>query len=191
MSGGAALANDASVRADYINRVQSLDPGDSAGRTNAKMAARSRLSAIGKALSEFLRPEAGESQRAGGTANRTNPSMNRAAQGGRVAGRTLLVVGVGMSVANVATAPEGQVGETAAIEGGALAGALVLGGAGGKGGGVVGVAVGGPAGGVIGAILGGLGGGSLGGILGEDAAQTLVDSFSEDELEMTSATSGR
>ena len=99
----------------------------------------------------------------------------------RYGGRVLLVVGNGMSIARVASAPEGKRVRTAAEEAGGWA--FSLGGAavGAKAGAAVGVALGwetGP-GAVVAVILGSLIGGAIGFFSGEKAVSGAFDLFDE------------
>lgn len=91
----------------------------------------------------------------------------------RYGGRVLLVVGAGMSVARIATAPEAERGRVAAQEGGGWAFSLAAGAAGAEGGAAAGAALGwetGP-GAVVAVVLGSL----IGGALGFFGGQELLD----------------
>jgi hypothetical protein len=98
----------------------------------------------------------------------------------RYGGRVLLVFGVGMSLARIASAPEDQQARVAAQEAGGWAFSLAGGAAGAKGGALLGAALGwetGP-GAVVAVVLGTLIGGAIGFFAGEKAADeafTIVD----------------
>jgi len=102
------------------------------------------------------------------TITKINPGVNAFAEKAGVVGRAGAGLAVGIAVYNVATAPEGQRGATAAAEGGGLAGAWACGEAGAAGGAAVGSIFPGP-GTVIGAVVGGVGGSIAGGMAGHAA----------------------
>jgi RHS repeat-associated protein len=88
--------------------------------------------------------------------------------GGKLLSRTLKVtsaIGVGIAIYKVTTAPKGQKLETAAKEGGGLAGAM--------GGGELGAGFGGAVGGPWGAAGGGIAGAVIGGIAGTGAVESV------------------
>lgn len=172
---GTALVQDARVRADYVSKVRGLSPTDSAGRTAAKIAAREASTPVGAALAEAMAPIAGEAGRVAGTASKTRAGVNSAMTSAGAAGKGLLVVGIGISVANVAMAPEGEQGRVATQEVGAWAGALSFGAAGAKLGAVIGAGVGGPVGAVAGGIIGGLVGGIGGSFAGAQAGNNIYE----------------
>jgi hypothetical protein len=102
------------------------------------------------------------------TVGKTNAGVNATADIAGTVGKGAAVLAVGVAVYDVATAPEGQRGATAAAEGGGLAGAWAGGEAGAAGGALVGSIFPGP-GTVIGAVVGGVGGSIVGGMTGHAA----------------------
>ena len=173
---GATLTHDANVREQYVTTVTKLAPEDSAGRTAAKMLARSKSSPLGKGISETLRPAAGEASRVGGSANKTNAAVDfLATKGGRVVGRSLLATALVSSAYRIETAPKGQRTRTAFGEAGSWVGAWSFGAAGGTGGAAIGTLIEPGGGTVIGAVSGGVGASLLGGRMGERAGLNLYD----------------
>jgi hypothetical protein len=167
---GANAVHESNVRSKYASEVHKLDANDGAGRSALKSAARDQSASTGKALAEAKAPMSGEAARIAGTANKTNAAVDSAMQTAGKAGTALLVVGVGVSAYNIATAPEGQKLEAAVKEGGTWAGAL----AGGEAGAAVG-ALAGPAG----AVVGGIGGAVVGAIAGSHAADTIYKAVTD------------
>jgi RHS repeat-associated protein len=108
------------------------------------------------------------------TVSKTSSGANAFAETAGVVGKGAAVVAVGAAVYNVATAPEGQRGVTAAGEGGGLAGAWAGGEAGAAGGALVGSIFPGP-GTAIGAVVGGVGGAIVGGIEGKKAGTAIYN----------------
>jgi hypothetical protein len=97
----------------------------------------------------------------------------------RYGGRVLLVFGVGMSLARIASAPEDQQARVAAQEAGGWAFSLAGGAAGAKGGALLGAALGwetGP-GAVVAVVLGTLIGGAIGFFAGEKAVDEAFNIF--------------
>jgi RHS repeat-associated protein len=147
------------LREEYVARAAQLSPTDSAGRELLKAEFRARQTALGKAITNDIlktRAQTGNMSPLS-NASRTNASVNMAGTAMKYGGRTLITVGIGMEVYNVATAPEGQRNETAARAGGRLSGGLIGGWMGaqmGTGGGPWGVAAGALVGGIGGAIAG-------------------------------------
>jgi RHS repeat-associated protein len=153
----------ANARSDYKNTVKNLSPGDSAGRTAAKVAARNSTPAEVRAVVQGVRPSTGATPGSGGTANRTSAAADSLGADLGRAGKAAGVVGVGFAAYDIATATDK--GHAVAANAGALAGGW----AGGEAGAAVG-AFGGPlapitvpAGGLIGAVGGGIGGYIAGG----------------------------
>ena len=169
---GLVLTSDSAVRKKYINTVKQIKKGDAATRTALKSQMRAKSSPLGRSLAEAMRPAAAEASRAGGTASKTNAAVDQAMGGAGVVGRGLLVVGAGISVANVASAPEGQRGLAIAQEVGGWTGAWAFGSAGAEGGALVG-AFGGPAGAAVGATVGGVVGAVYGGFAGSQAGENI------------------
>jgi RHS repeat-associated protein len=183
---GTQATQDAAARAAYHQGLQPLqgapkgDPVASAARTALKIDARAASSPTGAAIAEVMRPIANEAARVGGTASKSNPAVDAAMGVAGKAGPALMVVGVGVSAYNVATSDNPS--RALAQEGGAWAGALALGGAGGSLGAQAGAAVGvwfGGVGAVPGAAIGGavgaIGGGIAGAIGGEKLATKVYD----------------
>ena len=146
------------VRKNYIKTVSNLDKADSKGRLEAKMDARSKTPALTRAIIESERPSTVERTKTSGTANKTNSSYNNKANVYGKTGKALAVVGVGISINNIATSDDKN--QQILTEGASWAGAI----AGGEAGGTAG-AVAGPYGALVGGILGAV----TGGILGEVA----------------------
>ncbi|MHB1204839.1 MAG: hypothetical protein ACYCZX_04670 [Rhodospirillaceae bacterium] len=154
--------NAAEQREDYIRRVSALDPTDSRGRTQLKGQFRADSpNEFRPALQEQpLGPKANSS----GSANKTNPTVNRIVRGGGALGKGFGVLGAMAAVDDVANAD--NPGRAAA----ANLGALIGGRAGGTGLGLLGTLTG-PAAPILapaGALVGSLVGGNAGYHLGED-----------------------
>jgi len=164
------------VREEYINKVSRLDPGDSKGRTLAKIEARAKTPAIMKAVAEKMRPISIEATRAGGTASKTNAGVNKLVANLGTVGNAAGVLAVGMAVTNVALADDKT--KAATQEVGALAGAIMGGEIGAKFGAGVGAIFGG-GGAVPGSIIGGAIGAIGGGFVGSGAADKLYDTVQE------------
>jgi RHS repeat-associated protein len=180
ISVGTQATQDAAVRANYVEAVSQLNPGEAAARTAIKIQARAATSLTGQVIAETMRPIADETSRIGGTVANTNQAVNSAMGVAGKAGPVLMVAGVAISAYNVATA--GNPSRTLAQEGGAWAGALSLGAAGGAGGAWVGAAIGAPFGGVgavpgaaVGGFVGAVGGGIVGAVSGSRAATYIYD----------------
>jgi phage tail tape-measure protein len=125
-----------------------------------------------------MRPISKENERTGGTANKTNPTVNRWLSRAGKAGPVLLAVGATQSANNISNAPEAQRGCVIAQETGSWAGALAFGAAGAKGGAVIG-SIFGPIGTGVGAFIGGIGGGIVGSILGAEAGANYYTYYSK------------
>jgi RHS repeat-associated protein len=178
ISVGSQATQDAAVRLRYVQAslaLKKIDPGHSPARSQLKIDARAASSPTGMTIAEIMAPISAEASRAG-RPSVTNPTVNSAMEAAGKAGPALLVVGLGVSAYNVATADNAP--KALAREGGAWAGALAVGslvGQAGAGiGGFVGAFVGGvgavpgaAVGGFIGAVGGGIYGGIHGGHLGE------------------------
>jgi RHS repeat-associated protein len=164
----ATLIKSEQVRNDYVNKVSTLDPSDSRGRTEAKIEAREKSPAVMKAVAEEMRPISGEASRAAGTASKTNAGVNVTVENLGSVGKIAGVAAVGIAVYNVSTAENKP--QAAAREGGALIGAVIGGEIGAKAGVAVGVLFGGAGavpGAIIGGIIGSIGGGIIGAFTGE------------------------
>ncbi|MGH7486358.1 MAG: RHS repeat-associated core domain-containing protein, partial [bacterium] len=164
---GPTAAYDAALRGSYARTASQLT--DSAARTALKMQVRALSDPVARSIADSMRPMADEASRIGGTVTKTNEAVNSAmGLAGRVGtGFTLFAAGV--SVYNVATAPEGQMGVTASREGGAWAGALSFG----WGGAQLGAIVGGP----VGAAVGGVVGAAVGAVAGSQAGENTFHLF--------------
>jgi RHS repeat-associated protein len=172
---GALLVNDANVRANYVAQAKGAltDRGQwSAVRAGARAEARAATSGIGTGVTAMA--DSAEIGLGGFTATNTRQSINALAENGGTFGRGLMAVGVAVAVADVATAPEGQRGRTAAGE----TGALVFGWGAAWAGAEVGAGIGsffpGP-GTLIGGAVGGLVGGYFGGKAGHDVGTQAYD----------------
>ncbi len=184
ISTGTQAASDAAVRARYEEAASKLDQNDptaSQQRRLLRTEARGQTSPAGAVIAEEMRP-AGEAPRPGGRVATTNSTVNSTMDVAGKAGAVLMVVGAGVTVYNIASAPEGQTARVAAQEGGAWAGALSFGAAGGGMGAKAGAGVGvwfGGAGAVPGAAIGGfvgsIVGGAYGAYLGRQAADNVFD----------------
>lgn len=182
---GAMLLNDGIRRGQYQQAASQLaGEGASDPRKALARATNSKLSPIGQALTRQARA-ARKGQLAGKTAvqlaesaPRTNPSWNVAGKAGKVAGVAGLVVGAGIAVNNISSAPEGQRGAVAAGEIGALGGGFAGAYAGAEIGAVIGSVFPG-AGTAIGAVVGGLIGGGVGAIIGGDIGTDAYESLVE------------
>ena len=160
------------VRNNYVERVSNLDANDSRGRTNAKINARQKTPTVTKTMAENMRPISGESNRVGGTANKSNASVNNRVKTYGNIGKVAGVAGLGISVYNISNAD--NKGKAVVEEGGAWTGAIIGGEAGAVLGGEVGLLFGG-AGAVPGAVIGGFLGSITGAIIGGEAAEKLYD----------------
>jgi hypothetical protein len=155
----------------------------SLGRVGLQDKAYSRASPLGQAITELerearsLRGPALGLERTAASATRTNPFVNRMGGIFRIGGGTLMGVGIGISIYNIATAGRGCRARVAAQEGGGWAGSLAYGAAGAKTGAVIGTAIGGPIGGIIGSLIGGIGGGLYGYSQGRNAGAFYYDLF--------------
>ena len=172
---GGLLAHDANVRADYVTRVEGAltDRGQwSATRAGVRVEARASTSGIGTGIAAMA--DSAPSGGGGFTATNTRQSVNALAENSGTLGRGLVAVGVTIAVVDVATAPEGQRGQTAAGE----AGSLAVGAGGAWAGAELGAAIGsvfpGP-GTVVGGIVGSLVGGFFGGQAGHDIGTQAYD----------------
>ena len=184
---GGQAASDAGVRAAYKARVSGLSKTDGAARNAAVTEARAISSPTGRQVAEAMKPTESLASKVGGTANKTNGTVDGAMEGAGKAGPTLLAVGVGVSVYNVATAPKGQGYRTAAAESGSWLGALSFGSIGGAGGAKIGATIGTfiePGGGTAigaaaGGIIGSIGGGIYGAFVGHKAGENLYDAVNK------------
>ena len=155
-------------------------PGGKTVRDALKAATRKKMTPLGLAFSKSAdRSRAGQlmaktARQLEGSARRTSPFWNKVGVAGKWAGRGFVVVGVGISVYNIATAPEGQVGEVVAEEAGAWTGALAGGALCAKIGFVLGSIVPGP-GNAIGAVVGGVVGSIGGAIVGSETGKRLYN----------------
>jgi hypothetical protein len=183
---GAQAAQDAAARTAYnqgkllLEGASKGDPVASAARTALKIEARAVSSMTGAAIAEIMRPIANEAARVGGTASKGNAGVDAAMRAAGKAGPAILVVGAGLSAYNIATAE--NTSRAIAQEGGAWAGGLALGSAGGslgaQGGAAIGVWFGGfgaVPGAVIGGAVGAIGGGIVGALGGEKLVTTVYD----------------
>lgn len=163
---GVELARTGSLRLDYSRLAQELQSAGLSGEDAAaardalKAEFQAKQTALGKALTQQLLEQR---QRLGHVAGRANPGktyvkFNGMAKVFKYSGRALAVIGVGVEVYNVATAPEGEKLGEAARAGGRMGGGIL----GGMGVGALGGAYLGPWGAAGGAIIGGIGG-SIGG----------------------------
>ena len=171
---GVLLVHDSNVRAGYIAAAKGVLTGKgqwSAVRAGAKVQAQAEISGIGKGVTAIAESSA---KGAGGlTGTTTNATVNAIAENTKAAGALGIVVGVGVSAYNVATAPDGQKARTAAGEGGGLALSL----AGATTGAEAGAAIGslaGPVGTLVGGVVGGVIGGYEGGKEGSNSARRLM-----------------
>lgn len=170
---GVAWTNDAVVRSWYVSGASELavltEPAAGAARSALKVEARAMTSTQGQYIAEMMRPIAHEAKRVGGTASKTNSSVNGAMKVAGKAAPVVVVAAAAVSVNEIYNAPPQERLHIAAKETGAWVGAISFGAAGAKGLGVLGLAVGGPVGGAAGAVIGGLGGGAIGAIAGSKA----------------------
>jgi hypothetical protein len=175
---GTQLTNDGIVRRQYVRAASTLDqsaPNASLSREVLKMSARGRSSGAGAVVAETMSP-LGSKLNSAGRVNATNKAVNGVMSGAEKAGPVLMVVGLGISVYNVAQASPEQRARVAAGEAGGWAGALVFAEAGGAIGSSVGAAVGaefGGVGAVPGAAIGGAAGMVGGSILGAEVGTQL------------------
>ena len=183
---GAQASQDAIARAAYNEGKRLLegaprgDPVAAATRTALKIEARAVSSMTGGAIAEIMRPIAEEAARVGGMASKGNAAVDAAIVVAGKAGPTILVVGAGVSAYNIATSDNPS--RTLAQEGGAWAGGLAVGSAGGslgaQGGAAVGdwfSGVGAVPGAVIGGAVGAISGGIIGAFGGEKLATAVYD----------------
>jgi hypothetical protein len=176
---GTALLNDAQGRAWYMNVSEQLpsEVGYNATRDFFKISASRRTTPVGKAFVKSFNAARGESDFAirTGRANVTNQSVNaEALRFWRPVGLTLVVIGAGVSIYNIATADD--VYRQFAVEGGLWAGALSGGYVGAEIGASVGLAFP-PWGPFVGAIAGGIIGSFIGGNAGAIAGGNYYDFF--------------
>ena len=161
---GATLTQEGRVRAEYNQRKETLNTVEERRKLQLEM--RKKSTPLGKAIAEAhdkvsqAKLATKTAEEATRTIRKTNPLFNKLGAGAKVAGPALLTVGAGVSLYNIANAPEGEKVKAAVKEGSIWAGAL--------GGGAFGAEVGsaaGPwgalAGGVIGSIVGGATGGNI------------------------------
>jgi len=145
---------------------------------------------VGKSAAEWMKPSSNlptvESELARGKTYQeiiergvTRPSVNRTARILRAAGPVATVGAVGLSIYDIATAPEGQRGRTTASHVGGWTGALSFGAAGAKGGAVIGALIGGPPGAAVGATVGFIGGSISGSYAGSKAGENVYDFVAE------------
>jgi RHS repeat-associated protein len=173
---GRTLTHDGRLRREYNRRAQELrgKPGASEARAALQKEIRQRSTPLGKGVADAA-AKSREGQLAGKTAgqlaesaSRTNKGWNKIGAVSEGVGKATLVVGVGISVYNVATAENKA--EAVTEEAGAWGGALAGGAAGAKLGGAIGTviepgggtAIGAGAGGVLGGIGGAIAGSKLG-----------------------------
>jgi|GEM_PF-173890 len=164
------------ARTQYVNTVSNLSPGDSKGRTKAKIDARNSTPPVMQEVAENMRPINAEGSRSGGTANKTNVGVNKTVDALGKVGKGLAVISVGTSVYNIATADDKirqttkEVGGTAGAVGGGVLGAKI------------GTAIGALFGGVgapVGAAVGAFIGSWFGGKAGDKAAETVYDNLND------------
>jgi RHS repeat-associated protein len=161
---GAVGVQESRVRREYNTRKSGVTtPGE---RDALRSRMRQKSSVLGRTLAGSEDQNAARVARRaareaagtlGETIQKTSPGWNRAAKWSGRAGGVLLVVGAGVSVYNIATAPEGQRAQVAKQETGSWGGALVGGEIGatmGSAGGPVGAFVGGAVGSAVGAVSG-------------------------------------
>jgi hypothetical protein len=164
------------VRSEYIEKVSSLSPSDSKGRTQAKIDAREKSPTVTRQLAEKMRPMSEEASRLGGTASKTNTSVNSQVETMGKIGKAAAVVAVGVAVYDVATSDNKP--KAVIRNGGALVGAAVGGELGAKTGAAIGVWFGGAGavpGAIIGGIIGSIAGGIVGATSGDKAYETITD----------------
>jgi RHS repeat-associated protein len=169
-----------STRREYNAKVSQATT--EAGRDAAKIEARGQGPALGRAMAEQAAQDpARVAARAAKTEaqiaesiTRTNAGVNATAEAMGVAGKAAGGLAVGISVYNIATAPEGEKGRTAAGEAGGLGGAV----AGGEVGAEIGAGIGSVVPGLgtaVGAGIGGIVGAIVGGNVGNQAATQVFD----------------
>ncbi len=152
------------VRVEYVTKVAVLGKKETAARTAVKAATRAKTPPEYLAIAEAMRPSSGESSRTGGTANKSNATVNSAMEHAGLGGKILLGLGIAMSVHNIAKA-DNKV-NAAIHETGGWAGTLAVG--------EIGATLGmrfGP----VGAIVGGLVGGAIGQFVGGEAAEKYLN----------------
>jgi RHS repeat-associated protein len=184
---GAQLLNDGIRRGQYQEAVSQLSgPGASAARKALQAETYKALSPIGQGMTDAAKA-ARVGQLAGKTAEQLAESASRSsgawnAIGGsaKVLGAAGVVVGAGMAVSNISSAPEGQRGRVAAGEAGSLGGGIGGGYGGAWIGGIIGTFIEPGGGTAAGAFIGGLIGGGGGAIAGQKAGTAIYDKVEED-----------
>jgi len=175
-STGVTLIRSEQVRNEYVEKVSSLSPSDSKGRSQAKIEAREKSPTVTKELAEKMRPMSDEASRVSGTASKTNSSVNSQVETMGKIGKAATVVAVGVAAYDIATSDNKP--KAVARNGGALVGAAVGGELGAKAGAAIGVWFGG-AGAVPGAIIGGIVGSVVGGIVGATSGDKVYDAVTD------------
>jgi hypothetical protein len=124
---GAQLLNDGIRRGQYQQAASQLSGLDaSAARKALQADTYTTLSPIGKGLTDAAKAaRAGQlagktAEELGESASRTSATWNSIGGVSKVAGAAGVVVGGGIAVSNISSAPEGQRGQVAAGEAGAL-----------------------------------------------------------------------
>jgi hypothetical protein len=135
-----------------------------------KVVARERSTPAGSTIAEAMSPR--YSKLGNKSPGKSNIEVNETMGVAGKVGTALTVVGIGISVANVALASPGERGSVAAEEVGGWAGAIAFGEAGAGNGGLIGFAIGGPPGAAIGAAIGGLGGSIVAAFIGRDVGRS-------------------
>ncbi len=166
ISEGQRANQAATVRKNYVKAVSEVTT--SAERTQLKLDARAKTPQPYLALAEQKHSMSNEAVKFGGTVNKSNAGVNATMETVGKVGKGLLVVGLGISAYNIATADN----TTKAVvqEAGTWTGAI----AGGQTGATIGAAIGvlfGGVGAVPGAIVGGLIGSVTGGFIGNQVAK--------------------
>lgn len=185
---GAQRLHDGVRRGQYQQAASQLSgPGASAGRKALQVETYTKLSPIGKDLTDAAKV-ARVGQLAGKTteqlaqsASRTSGTWNAVGSASKILGAVGVVVGVGMAANNIASAPGGQRGQVVAGQAGALGGGLAGGYGGAALGGFIGSFFGPGPGTVVGAFIGGLAGGGGGAVLGEKAGTEVYKQVEEDQ----------
>jgi RHS repeat-associated protein len=155
-----------------LSRINSSDPNFRLSRVNHQNAVYSRLSPLGRAITDngrearLLRNPLGLMWRAS-SAGKSSASFNSGGAIFRGIGRVGIAISVAMSVYRIATAQPCERGKVFAEEIGGFAGALAGGFVGAKIGAALG-SVGGPVGAIAGAAIGGVVGGAIGYYYGSD-----------------------
>ena len=167
----AIIANEGvrseTVRDRYVNATSRLGEGDDSARRDLKKAARANLPPISKGVTQTTRPSTGALPGSGGTANRTNPNVNRAARIGGHIGRASAVGNIAINGARIANS-DAPLEETVVVVGG-ISGALGGAEAGAFSGAVVTKHP-------VGVIVGGIVGAGAGAFAGEAAVRNLFSS---------------